>query len=64
MDIDLVFRIAALGIIVTVLNMLLNRSGREEYALLTTIVGLIIVLVVVAREISSLFELIKQLFGF
>ncbi len=64
MDVDLVFKIAALGIIVTVLNILLNRSGREEYALLTTIVGLIIVLVVVVREISSLFDLIKQLFGF
>ena len=64
MEIDLIFKIAAVGIIVAVLNLLLTRSGREEQALLTTIAGLIVVLVIVVREISELFRLIKTLFGF
>ncbi len=64
MEIDLIFKIAAVGIIVAVLNLLLTRSGREEQALLTTIAGLIVVLVIVVREISDLFRLIKTLFGF
>ena len=64
MDIDLVFKIAAIGIIVAVLNQLLVRSGREEQALMTTLAGLVVVLMILVREISSLFQLIKTLFQF
>lgn len=64
MDVDLIFKIAAVGIIVAVLNLLLTRSGRDEQALMTTIAGLVVVLVIVIREISDLFRLIKTLFGF
>jgi len=63
-DVDLVFKIAAVGIIVAVLNLLLGRAGRDEQALLTTIAGLVVVLVVIVREIYELFELVKSLFGF
>lgn len=62
MDIDLIFRIAAIGIIVSVLHQLLVRSGREEQAMLTTLAGLIVVLMIVVREISTLFETIKRVF--
>ena len=61
MDVDLIFKIAAVGILVAVLNILLSRSGREEQALMVTIAGLICVLVIVVREISGLFALIKSL---
>ncbi|MBQ2896650.1 MAG: stage III sporulation protein AC [Oscillospiraceae bacterium] len=64
MDVDLIFRIAAVGILVAVLNMLLSRSGRDDQALLVSIAGLVVVLVIVVREISELFELIRELFGF
>ena len=64
MEIDLVFKIAAIGIIVSILNQVLSRSGREEQATMTTLAGLVVVLVMVAREISELFELVKTLFGF
>ncbi|MBR3060181.1 MAG: stage III sporulation protein AC [Oscillospiraceae bacterium] len=64
MDIDLIFKIAAVGIIVTVLNLLLTRSGRDEQALMVTIAGLITVLLLLVREISALFDLIRTLFGF
>ncbi|MBQ3405456.1 MAG: stage III sporulation protein AC [Oscillospiraceae bacterium] len=64
MDIDLVFKIAAIGIVVAVLNLLLSRAGRDEQALMTTIAGLIVVLVIIIKEINSLFKLIQQLFGF
>ena len=64
MDIDLVFKIAAVGILVAVLNLLLSRAGRDEQALMTTIAGLVVVLVIIVQEISGLFELIKRLFGF
>ena len=64
MDIELVFRIAAVGIIVAVLNLLLTRAGRDEQALMTTLAGLVIVLVMIIREIYDLFSLIKDLFGF
>ena len=64
MDVDLVFRIAAVGIIVAVLNLLLKNSGREDQALMTTIAGLVVVLVIIVQEISRLFNLIKALFGF
>ena len=64
MDVDLIFKIAAVGILVAVLNILLSRSGRDDQALLTSIAGLIVVLAVVVREISELFDLIRELFGF
>ncbi len=62
MDIDLVFKIAAIGIIVAVLNQLLIRSGREDQAMMTTIAGLIVVLTMLVRQISELFLLIETLF--
>ncbi|MDE7244653.1 MAG: stage III sporulation protein AC, partial [Oscillospiraceae bacterium] len=61
MDIDLIFRIAAIGIVVAVLNQLLVRSGREEQALMTTLAGLVVVMMMLVREISDLFQLIKTL---
>ena len=64
MDVDLIFKIAAVGILVAVLNILLSRSGRDDQALMTSIAGLVVVLVVVVRQISSLFDLIRDLFGF
>jgi stage III sporulation protein AC len=64
MEIDLIFKIAAIGIIVSILNQVLSRSGREEQATMTTLAGLVVVLVMVAQEISDLFELVKSLFGF
>ena len=64
MEIDLIFKIAAIGIIVSILNQVLSRSGREEQATMTTLAGLVVVLVMVAREISDLFDLVKSLFGF
>ncbi|MCI9505121.1 MAG: stage III sporulation protein AC [Oscillospiraceae bacterium] len=64
MNIDLIFRIAAIGIVVAVLNQLLIRSGREEQALMTTLAGLVVVMMMLVREISDLFQLIKTLFGF
>ena len=63
MDVDLV-KIAAIGILVAVLNILLSRAGRDEQALMTTIAGLVVVLVLVIQKISELFALIKQLFSF
>jgi stage III sporulation protein AC len=64
MDVDLIFKIAAIGILVAVLNQLLTRSGREEQALMTTLAGLVVVLMIMVQEISRLFELIKTLFQF
>ena len=64
MGVDLVFKIAAIGILVAVLNILLSRAGRDEQALMTTIAGLVVVLVLVIQKISELFALIKQLFSF
>lgn len=64
MDVELIFKIAAVGIITAVLNQLLVRSGREEQAMLTTIAGLIVVLVVIVKEVSGLFTMIKTVFGF
>ena len=64
MDVDLIFKIAAVGIMVAVLNLLLSRAGRDEQALMTTIAGLVVVLVVIIREISDLLDLIKSPFGF
>ena len=64
MDIDLIFKIAAIGIIVSILNQVLSRSGREEQATMTTLAGLVVVLMMLAQRISDLFELVKSLFGF
>ncbi len=64
MDVDLIFKIAAIGILVAVLNQLLVRSGREEQAMMTTLAGLVVVLMIMVQEISDLFELIKTLFSF
>ena len=64
MDVDLIFKIAAIGILVAVLNQLLVRSGREEQAMMTTLAGLVVVLMILVREISDLFALIKELFQF
>ena len=61
MDVDLIFKIAAVGILVAVLNILLTRSGREDQALMTRITGLVVVLVIVVQEISELFDLIRDL---
>ncbi len=63
MEIDLIFRIAAIGIIVAVLNQLLIRSGREEQALMLTLAGLICVLMMIIYEINNLFETVKAVFG-
>ena len=63
MDIDLVFKIAAIGIIVAVLNQLLIRSGREDQAMMTTLAGLIVVLSMLVQQISDLFSSIKSLFN-
>ena len=64
MEVDLIFRIAAIGILVAVLNQVLTRSGREEQAMMTTLAGLVVVMMMLVREISDLFQLIKTLFGF
>lgn len=62
MDVDLIFKIATIGILVAVLNQLLVRSGREEQAMMTTLAGLVVVLMMMVQEISDLFTLIKTLF--
>lgn len=63
MDVDLIFRIAAVGIIVSVLNQVLIRSGREEQAMMTTLAGLIVVLMMMIYEINTLFETVKTVFS-
>ena len=62
MDVDLILKIAAVGILVAVLNQLLVRSGREEQAMMTTLAGLVVVMMILVQEISGLFQLIKTLF--
>ena len=62
MDVDLIFKIAAVGILVSVLNQVLTRSGRDEMATMTTLVALVVVLMIVVRQISSLFDLVESLF--
>ncbi|CDB87054.1 MAG: stage III sporulation protein AC [Firmicutes bacterium] len=64
MEIDLIFKIAAVGIIVSILNQVLVRSGREEQATMTSLAGLVVVLMIVVQRISDLFELVKSLFHF
>ena len=63
MDIDLIFKIAAVGIIVAILNQVLSRSGRDEQATMTTLAGLVVVLMMVVQEIAELFNMVKTLFG-
>ncbi len=63
MDVDFIFKVAGIGIIVAVLNQVLQRSGREEQAMLTTLAGLIVVLIMVVTEIGNLFETVKSVFG-
>jgi stage III sporulation protein AC len=63
MDVDLIFKIAAIGIIVSILNQVLIRSGREEQAMMTTLAGLIVVLMMLVQQISALFKTIKSVFG-
>ena len=64
MEIDLIFKIAAIGIIVSILNQVLARSGRDEQATMTTLAGLVVVLMMLAQKIAQLFELVKTLFEF
>ena len=64
MDIDLIFKIAAVGIIVSILNQVLSRSGREEQATMTSRAGLVVVLMILAQKIAELFDLVKDLFEF
>ena len=64
MEVDLIFKIAAVGIIVTILNQVLVRSGREEQATMTTLAGLVVVLMILAQRIAALFDLVKTLFQF
>ena len=64
MEVDLIFKIAAVGIIVTILNQVLVRSGREEQATMPTLAGLVVVLMILAQRISELFDLVKTLFQF
>ena len=64
MDVQLIFKIAAVGIIVTILNQVLVRSGREEQATMTTLAGLVVVLMIVAHKIAQLFDLVQSLFRF
>ena len=63
MEVDLIFQIAAIGIIVAVLNQLLVCSGREEQAMMTTLAGLIVVLMMIIREIDALFQAVKSIFS-
>ncbi|MCI7660240.1 stage III sporulation protein AC [Flintibacter sp.] len=62
MDVDMIFKIAAIGILVAVLNQVLSRAGRDEQAMMTTLAGLVVVLMMVVQEIADLFALVKTLF--
>lgn len=64
MEIDLIFKIAAVGIIVSILNQVLSRSGRDEQATMTTLAGLVVVLMILAQRIAELFQLVRTLFQF
>lgn len=64
MEVDLIFKIAAVGIIVAVLNILLKKAERDEQAMMITIAGLVIVLILVINQISNLFDTIESVFGF
>ncbi|MBQ7130558.1 MAG: stage III sporulation protein AC [Oscillospiraceae bacterium] len=64
MEIDLIFKIAAIGMIVSILNQVLSRSGREEQATMTSLAGLVVVLMMLTQKIAELFDLVKTLFEF
>lgn len=64
MDVDLIFKLAALGILVSVLNLLLSKSGRDDYGLIVTLAGLLVSLLVIVNKVSELFETIRVLFEF
>ena len=64
MEIDFIFKIAAIGIIISIFNQVLSKSGREEQATMTTLAGLIVVLMIIAQKIYDLFDLVKTLFQF
>lgn len=64
MNVDLIFRIAAIGILISILNIVLSKSGREDMAMMTTLAGLVVVLLMVVQEIAKLFDTVKALFGF
>ena len=64
MEVDLIFKVAAVGILVAVLNILLSRSGRDEQATMTTLAGLVVVLMILSQKIAELFDLVKKLFHF
>ncbi len=64
MDVELIFKIAAVGIIISILNQVLVRSGREEQATMTTLAGLVVVLIIIVQKIAQLFDLVKNLFHF
>lgn len=63
MEVDLIFKIAAIGILVAVLNQVLSRAGRDEQAMMTTLTGLVVVLMMVVQEIAKLFAMVKTLFN-
>ena len=63
LDVELIFKVAAVGIIVSVLHLVLTRAGREEQAMLTTLAGLIVVLTIIVKEIANLFSVVKEVFG-
>ena len=64
MEVDLIVKIAAIGIIVSILNQVLSRSGREEQATMTSLAGLVVVLMMLTQKIAELFDLVKSLFQF
>lgn len=64
MDVDLIFKIAAIGIVVSILNQVLVRAGREEQATMTTLAALVVVLMIVVQKIAELFDLVENLFRF
>ncbi len=64
MQVDLIFKIAAVGILVAILNQLLIRAGRDDQAMMTALAGMIVVLVIILQEVNNLFVLVKTLFGF
>ena len=63
MDIELIFKVAGVGIIVSVLNVLLKKAERDEQGLMTTLAGLVVVLMLMIDEIAQLFERVRDAFG-
>lgn len=63
MQVDLIFKVAAVGLMVAILNQMLIKSGKDEYAMMTTLTGMIVVIIVIVKEIATLFDLIRSTFG-